>query len=820
MNADHYAVVVGLTSYPRLGEPPPSDLSGPANDADAIIAWLTGPAEGGLPAENVLSITSPVPPAAAGAPGRDEIQSLFERLVEMAEARRGSGGAQLGKRLYVYASGHGFSPTLNQGCLHAGNATSDSVGFNVFFTAWLELFQEAGYFRETVLWMDCCMNRESKNAPSLPTKQVKISPDPAGPSFVAFAARRPLRAVERADSKGAVHGVFTTILLEGLRGAATNRYGMVTGRSLADWLRNAQRSRIDGPDLDDPRVSKEPEILREDPHVIFARGLPLRTYPVTLKFSRAAGMEARLWSSRPPRSENLAIPASGKVRLSLQPGMYVVDLPARQLRQGFQVTSPLDVAVTASGPAVNPTDEMVSFTVSPPDPGAEIFIVDEAFTLVDRGVDHLSVTLPLGIYKVRVRSGRRMSEEIHMLDRVPTAPAAALAPFASAAPLQDTAFVHEYHERALEVAAGRLDAKLGSGGELLIMTRQWRSDDSIASAFEPWKGMRIVSGMGRTIANLEEVGMRQEGRDPVSTLSLGLDPGTYFLRMKGEGGREEEQSIVVSPDWRTDVHVLSAPYTDAMPDQVTLRLSLLMHRCGGPATHPSDLAIDQARVALADERLVLGGDLTNLLVTKFDNPIAGIIGGHLLLVQQSRIGAERPGLLNEVVTNLRGLVGDNHPDVEALSLRCTDRTLRNRSPFTVPPMFQASWQLIVEASQRRGELLPRALWQRVHALVSLAPFMRWGVDRGSKARSRRAILSGLIPPELAEQPRAEATSRHGVRRAIAPAAASEPAPARRSRPAADVAHLLEESRSLPARVRAIRARAKALGLPPSAFETF
>jgi hypothetical protein len=826
-NPDHYAVLVGVSQYPQLGDPPPSDLAGPGNDVDSIHEWLVDPNGGGLDPAHVWRIKSPNPPDPAnrrGEPGRDSIQAAFEELVDLAESKRGGLGAQLGHRLYVYASGHGFSPTLNQGCLHAANATSGSTQTNVLFTAWLELFQEAGYFKETVLWMDCCMNRDSRNAPSLPTRQQKVSAEPAGPSFIAFAARRPLRAVERPGPDGKVHGVFTTILLEGLRGAAANPYGMVTGRSLADWLRNAQRGRVDGPDLDDVRVSKEPEILREDQDLIFARGLAPRPYPVTVDFGGGAGgRSARLWSSRPPRFETLEIPASGKLDLSLVPGMYVVDLAEMQLRQGFQVTAPLSVTINEQGPPVADAEgRMASLDVAPAEPSAEIFVVDESFNLVDRGIDRLSATLPFGIYKVRIRSGRRLSEQIYLLDPgTAAAVAPALPRFSSPAPLSGTAATHEYHEEALAEAALRLDLDRGTGGGILIMARQWRPDDSAPAGFEPWAGVRLVNARGRTVADLSRHGIRDGSGDSWATLSIGLDPGTYFLRIAEDGGRESEQSVVVSAGWRTDLHLLRAPRSEEMRDHAQLRLSVLMHALGSPATGPSDLMVDQARVALADERLVLGGELDELLLLKFDNPVAGIVGGHLLLVEQRRRPSSRIALLDQVVTNLRGLVGHGHPDVEALSLRCTEPGLRTRAPVTDPPMFQASWQLFVDACDERSDLIPAALWKRVHALAPMPPFLGWSSDRLSKARNRRSILEGLAPVEA---PPAAAAAGAVRTPAAAMIPRAQPAGLKRAgaRPALrEAEQAIRQIRSAPGRrigSRALRSRLKALGLSASALD--
>ena len=177
----------------------------------------------------------------------------------MANQQKGE-GRRVGDRLYVYVSGHGFSPTRNKGCLFATNASTDAPGANVFASAWLELFQEAGYFREFVLWMDCCMNRLPSAQPSAPIMSPLIVLDPPGPTFIAFAAQRPLKAVERPipEDGDKVRGIFTWNLLQGLKGAAANRYGMVTGRSLADWLRNSHRARLDAADLADREVGQEP----------------------------------------------------------------------------------------------------------------------------------------------------------------------------------------------------------------------------------------------------------------------------------------------------------------------------------------------------------------------------------------------------------------------------------------------------------------------------------------------------------------------------------------------------------------------------------
>jgi hypothetical protein len=148
---------------------------------------------------------------------------------------------------------------------------------------------------------------------------------------------------------------------------------------------------------------------------------------------------------------------------------------------------------------------------------------------------------------------------------------------------------------------------------------------------------------------------------------------------------------------------------------------------------------------MVNERRVLNRELEEILVRKFQNPIAGILGGHLLLQEERRrpIPTPKLSLLDDVVENLRALVGDEHPDVEALSLHCPTTGLRTTKPFRQPPLFARSWELIVEASQTHNELLPIELWERVRAVVPVSGYFVWGCDEKSKEARTEQLKSWL-----------------------------------------------------------------------------
>jgi hypothetical protein len=104
-----------------------------------------------------------------------------------------------------------------------------------------------------------------------------------------------------------------------------------------------------------------------------------------------------------------------------------------------------------------------------------------------------------------------------------------------------------------------------------------------------------------------------------------------------------------------------------------------------------------------------------MLSQKYDNPMLGIYGGHLLL-HESKPDLD---LLKIVVGNLRGLLGI-HPDVEALAL-----ALPNDSSdyvFKYPPMLRQSWGRILGASVTKPQIVPAG------SPVSSISGRLWGSD--------------------------------------------------------------------------------------------
>jgi hypothetical protein len=240
-------------------------------------------------------------------------------------------------------------------------------------------------------------------------------------------------------------------------------------------------------------------------------------------------------------------------------------------------------------------------------------------------------------------------------------------------------------------------------------------------------GLELFDAAGTRVADLDAEGTTWD--TGAGTWSRGrLAPGVYFLRQSVPDGAAIETAVVASAGWVTRMALRRAsggPVDDA---------AVFMSATGGGPTAPNqDAVIEAARIALAQGRNLFGAGhgarARRLLLAEYLDPVAGIIGAHLLL----RAGDTDGAILDAAVRRLRGFVGWTHPDVEALSLRCADPGLRTGGPIAAPPVFRASWDLIVAASYDRPGLVPPALWARVRASTTLGPYFVWAADDATRA---------------------------------------------------------------------------------------
>jgi len=756
-----FAVVVGIQAYQHFGPgKTAAPLQAPIRNATAVRDWLVG--RGGVN-DCALIVDSTDSSGNVTEPTKAKIEGALHRLASLAEEQNDrSLGSLIGRRLYLYMSGHGWSPGVQQSCLFAADASLQQT-WNVHATGWLRWFQDAAYFREFVLWMDCCMDRFSSFPPGSVDKPAVPGRLTPGPTFVAFAAPRPLKAAEVLNPTNQLpDGVFTWALLDGLEGAAADVNGRVTGRSLADWLRQSILARLPQAAQRDFDIAKETEIINESSELIFAREVAPKRFRVRLAANPMPNTgEIAIFAGSPLRKECRVATTGDPVELELAPGLYHAEHDLDDLAANFEVVCDRDVPLAGGIPKLQiaTRDALYVLDFDPPDAAVEITVVDHRFAAVERGIGRLRTRLPAGLFKLRARSGRNIEDTVLLLDRDMgalqteiTAPARA-----TVAPIDGTLSSHEYQAGALHEFLIRGDEERGKAqhetSAVSLLVRTFSDNGDASATLEPWNKVAIFDQSGTPVVIAGEV-RDAPGHDPFAVAVKAVPPGHYLLRhildsidgtAETANGTEVQQSLIIPRGWSLEVHVLRRVIEGAIDCRP--RISLHMAKNGQAVTDDERRLVEIARLALADERPIIGDELQELLVRKFANPIAGILGGHLLLVGEEAGQIFDSGLLNDVVRNLRGLVGDEHPDVEALSLRCTNIHLRTKQTrISMAPMFERSWRMLVEASYDQPRLLSDKLVARLLAPSALPPFLVWTEDRATRSGALRQLYDAVWGP--------------------------------------------------------------------------
>jgi hypothetical protein len=277
--AEDYGLVVGINDYKN--EPYP-ELFGAKRDAEDFLKWLKAPDGGNVPKENVDPFTR-----LSDMNGTEPVLSDLLILLMSLRKHAPKGTKRIGRRIYIFMSGHGVSPKGEID--EAGLVTVDAQDvYNAFLPGKQSADQLtlAGRFDEILLFMDCCRVTHVLLDPfKIPIDE---KPDPAAAQnvkrFYAFATGFGSTARESEDG-GVTRGIFSRILLDGLSDAPADENGRRTTTQLRKYLETEMgKIKIDG----EPLVPKFPGT----DEIILAEGLVPSLTTVDLTFSQpTAGIE-------------------------------------------------------------------------------------------------------------------------------------------------------------------------------------------------------------------------------------------------------------------------------------------------------------------------------------------------------------------------------------------------------------------------------------------------------------------------------------------------------------------------------------------------
>ena len=255
---DHYAIAVGIDTYPSLPR-----LRSSVGDATQFCEWLTDEDGGNIHPDNVRLIPSP-----QTTPGdRFDAKPVREEIERVLRDFGVPLGNRIGRRLYFYFAGHGFGPSFDEVGMLMANAAPDSLGKNLGLRECRHYLHETGFFDEVVFIIDCCRDSTKEASTNAPDFKIQAAIGKAAQivDFVVLAAAYGAQAFAPVDpAHGERRGILTKALLEALRGdlRALDPKGRVTAATLQVFLKARVKVLATDEKLkQDPEIPQNPDLV-------------------------------------------------------------------------------------------------------------------------------------------------------------------------------------------------------------------------------------------------------------------------------------------------------------------------------------------------------------------------------------------------------------------------------------------------------------------------------------------------------------------------------------------------------------------------------
>jgi hypothetical protein len=403
-----------------------------------------------------------------------------------------------------------------------------------------------------------------------------------------------------------------------------------------------------------------------------------------------------------------------------------------------------------------------TLTVLAEDEVAEITVLDGDQRTVAKGLVRLEQELPAGLYKVRVRVGPTLAEKLVSLDenrQVLFPPADIPSPI----PLERTARRNEAHTAAAIEASQKPLDNFGTGASILIFTREPPRSESARPTSpqqNPATGLSLLTESGQILADIEQRATVQAEGHPYAGWRGNVNPGAYRLRLERKDGTAIERAIYVSPYTQVQVFLQVTDYllndgsTQRIADISGSAIVISPEQEFGPQRQRMRLA-ELARYALTQTRRILSdGLLGELLDEKFDDPMLGLLGAHLLL-------RDKPDDRQQfviVMNNLLRLLGPDHPDVRALWRRRADGDTRVPLELESPPMLRRSWDVALEGGEGHSDALSEGPTSIADKILPDAPWLIWRTASADRPSTLEFALKDYLGARVrAEKDRVDAT---------------------------------------------------------------
>jgi len=257
----NYGISIGINNYIPPDKNGLTPLGYACDDAVEIHKWMWQ--HGGVPEANAILITSTgdnIEPVKAKIDY--EISEMIKKIVEDEDCDA--------DRFYFYFSGHGVGVELdseNNGLCMADWTVYLKDANSLSASSYKQKFISEGLFKEVIIWLDCCRNTKVNVRPSAHpgmTRYGKNNPL----VFLGYATQYQSKAFEAASNilprQDESRGIFTRVLLDGLKGAASVDGNRITADNLRDYLvfQTPLEAQLEGY-LQDPEVMHSANIVKQ-----------------------------------------------------------------------------------------------------------------------------------------------------------------------------------------------------------------------------------------------------------------------------------------------------------------------------------------------------------------------------------------------------------------------------------------------------------------------------------------------------------------------------------------------------------------------------
>ena len=352
-------------------------------------------------------------------------------------------------------------------------------------------------------------------------------------------------------------------------------------------------------------------------------------------------------------------------------------------------------------------------------------------------------SLPKGLYTVRIEHADVISEKVLRHDGG-TNESIPQPQRQSAMPVFNTATTHEYYAFTSQEWSGKdtrdpIGVSLVTQGRLFIFIRALSAEHYRQQNLA--EGLKLLDSHGAVLSAFDEA---ETERSPYGWLALSAiaESGSYILSYR-HGDEPRELPLYVYEGRNTQIFIT---YRGGL----RLETAAILLPSVWESFNPNDRiaqAVDAALSGLQQGEDYLPREAMSMLLHgKFENPMLGLLGAHLLLLRKE----PEESTVNIVIDNLRWLLKDS-PDVRALELIAAHRFEREppSEPFNRPPMLRVGLEAIFRLSANYPELVPEnSLFERISTRLYVdSPWVMWEpVVQMLEQPTSFAVQNSLEPP--------------------------------------------------------------------------